>query len=452
MKTGKGDWEVEKGNIVGARAAILAGAWTEEMSRKAGIAKPMRLGYSGYPITPSSEYIEYIANVYSQNVKEAVEKGKLLHEYVYELPLERRVNFKQSMSEVDAINHVVGYAMGGARSMSATSGLGIDLMSEGIGYAACMDIPFVLVNCVRGGPGLANIQPNQGDYRQATSGASHGDIRAIVLAPNSVQEIAELMFKIFNLTDKYRMPGFLMYDGLLGQLKENFKFPEVNIEIYNKSWALTGTGKRIPIPIDKRYLNMDPELADIFVRTDEVFVKKGWINADGTGSCILNSLLEGDNDMFEKHKALRTERWAYIEKTEPKFEEYKLDDAEIVVVAFGTPSRIAEEAVDQARERNIKVGMLRPITLWPFPKKKVSELAEKAKVFLDVELNQGQMVDDVENANKGKIPITFYNRDGGNVMGPDEILEQIVKLNDENCYEKLKGEYEKTNKFVWLKK
>lgn len=450
MKTDK--WEVEKGNVVGARAAILAGAWTEGMSRKAGIAKPMRLGYAGYPITPSSEYIEYLSDVYSHNVKEAVEKGKPLHEYVYELPLERRIEFFQTMSEVDAINDVVGYAMGGARSMSATAGLGIDLMAEGISYAACMDIPFVLINCMRGGPGLANIQPSQGDYRQLTSGVGHGDIRAIVLAPNSVQEIAELMYQIFNLTDKYRMPGFLAYDGLLGQLKENFKFPEPKIEIYNKSWALTGTGKRITIPIEKRYLNMDTELADILVRTDEVFAKKGWTNADGTGSMILNSLLEGDNDMFEAHKALRTERWEYIEKKEVKFEEYKLNDAEIVIVAFGTPSRIAEEAIDQAREKGIKVGMLRPITLWPFPKKKVAEIADKSKAFLSVEINQGQMVEDIEKANKGKIPVTFFGRDGGNVVSPDEILEQIAKLNDPQSYEKIRDQYNKIGSFVRLKK
>jgi len=451
MKTDKG-WEVEKGNIVGAKAAILAGAWTEEMSKKAGIAKPMRLGYSGYPITPSSEYIEYLSDVYSENVQEAIEKGKPLHEYVYELPLERRIEFFQSMSEVDAINDVIGYAMGGARSMSATAGLGIDLMTEGISYATCMDIPFVLIDCMRGGPGLANIQPSQGDYRQLTSGMGHGDMRAIILAPNSVQEIAELMYTIFNLSDKYRMPGILCYDGLLGQLKENCKFPEPKIEIYNKSWALTGTGKRIPIPIDKRYLNMDSALADIFVRTDEIFAKKGWIKADGTGSCILNSLLEGDNDMFEKHKELRTEKWEHLENNETRFEEYKLNDAEIVVVAFGTPSRIAEEAIDQARDKGIKVGMLRPITLWPFPKKKISELAEKAKVFLSVEMNQGQMVEDIDSANKGRIPVTFYGRDGGNVMAPDEILEQITKLDDIKSYKYIHYQYNKTGKFVRMKK
>ncbi len=450
MKTDK--WEVEKGNIVGAKAAILAGAWTEEMSRKAGIAKPMRVGYSGYPITPSSEYIEYMAEVYSQNVQAAVEKKKHLHDFVYELPLERRVEFFQSMSEVDAINDVVGYAMGGARSMSATAGLGIDLMSERISYAAQMDIPFVLIDCMRGGPGLANIQPSQADYRQLTSGIGHGDIRNIILAPNSVQEIAELMFEIFNLSDKYRMLGILCYDGLLGQLKENFKFPESKIEIYNKSWALTGTGKRIPIPIDKRYLNLDPELADIMVKSDEVFAKKGWINADGTGSMILNSLLEGDNDMFETNKDLRTKRWEYIEKKEVKFEEYKLDDAKIVVVAFGTPSRIAEEAIDQARENGIKVGMLRPITLWPFPKKKIEEITKKAKVFLDVEMNQGQMVTDIERYSRGKIPITFYNRDGGNVMAPDEILEQIVMLNDKKSFNSIKEQYKSTGRFVRLRK
>ncbi|MBM3199361.1 hypothetical protein FJZ53_00370 [Candidatus Woesearchaeota archaeon] len=451
MKTDTG-WEVEKGNIAGAKAAILAGAWTEDMAKKAGIAKPLRLGYSGYPITPSSEYIEYVAEVYSKNVKEAVEKGKPMHEYVYELPLEQRVEFFQSMSEVDAINDVVGYAMGGARSMSATAGLGIDLMSEGISYATCMDIPFVLIDCMRGGPGLANIQPTQADYRQITSGIGHGDMRLLVLAPNSVQEIAELMFDIFNLTDKYRMPGILAYDGLLGQLKENFKFPEPKIEIYNKSWALTGPGNRIPIPIDQRYKNLDPELADILVKNDEIFVKKGWIKKDGTGSMILNSLLEGDNDMFERHKELRGERWAYVEKNEVKYEQYKLDDAEIVVAAFGTPSRIAEEAIDQARAKGIKVGMLRPITLWPFPKKKIKELSEKAKVFLSVEMNQGQMIETIDAAARGKIPTTFFSRDGGNVMAPDEILSQIVKLNDPEFYKKISEEYQRTGEFVRLKK
>ena len=340
-----------KGNEAIAEAAIRAGC----------------RHYFGYPITPQTEIAAYMA-------KKMPKIGGV---------------FLQAESEIASINMVYGAAAAGLRVMTSSSSPGISLKSEGLSYIAGSDIPALVVNVQRGGPGLGGIQPSQSDYFQATKGGGHGDYRMIVLAPASVQEMASLTIKGFNLADKYRMASMILADGTIGQMMEPISFEDAEVETYEKSWALTGTnGERKHNIVNSLYL-----------KADELEVKN-----------------------FE-----RFERYKLIEENEPMWEEYMMEDAELCVVAFGIASRVAKNAVAAAREEGIKVGMIRPITLWPFPTKALAAAADKVKGFISVELSMGQMIEDVRLATGCKKPVSLCNRCGGMIPSPDEVLDSIRK-------------------------
>jgi 2-oxoglutarate ferredoxin oxidoreductase subunit alpha len=284
---------------------------------------------------------------------------------------------------------VYGAAATGARVMTSSSSPGISLKTEGLSYIAGSDVPALVVNVQRGGPGLGGIQPSQSDYFQATKGDGHGDYRMIVLAPASVQEMASLTIKGFNLADKYRMTSMILADGTIGQMMEPISFEDAEIEVYEKPWALTGTnGERKHNVVNSLYLNPDE--------------------------------LEAKN--FERY-----ERYKVVEKNEPMWEEYMMEDAEYCVVAFGIASRVAKNAVAAARKEGIKVGLIRPITLWPFPVKPLAAAADKVKSFISVELNMGQMIEDIRLATQCKKPVSLCCRCGGMIPSPDEVLESIRK-------------------------
>ena len=349
-----------KGNEVIAEAALRAGC----------------RNYFGYPITPQTEVMHYMA-------KKMVEIGG---------------NFVQAESEVSAINMVYGAAAAGARVMTSSSSPGISLKQEGISYIAGAELPAVAVNIVRAGPGLGGILPSQGDYWQATKGGGHGDYRNIVIAPASVQELYELTVEAFNLADKYRMLAMILGDGTLGQMMEPVLFrDEEPIEKIEKPWAATGRGGRAS----------HNTVTSIYIDPDDLEAK--------------------NRELQEKYK--------YIEENEVRYEAYGLEDAEIVITAFSTCSRICKNVIKQAAEKGIKVGMIRPITLWPFPTKIISETADlpNVKAFLDVELSAGQMVEDVRLAVEGRKPVHFYGRMGGNLPTQKEILDKIIAIhNDPN--------------------
>lgn len=343
-----------KGNEALAEAAIRAGCKC----------------FFGYPITPQTELSEYLA-------KQMPKRGGV---------------FLQAESEVAAINMVLGAAGTGTRVMTSSSSPGISLKSEGISYIAGSDVPCLIVNVERGGPGLGSIQPSQQDYWQATKGLGHGDFHLIILAPNSVQEVVNLVTKAFELGEKYRMPVMLLSDGLLGQMMEPVEFPEIKAEpADNSAWAACGTGM-------KREHH------------------------------IVNSLYIEALDLEEQVKK-RYERYAQIEATEAMAETYLCDDAEIVVTAFGATSRVAKSAVNKARAEGIKAGLFRPVTLWPFPKAQLNDACKNAKAVLSVEMNMGQMIDDVKLALDCRIPVSFFGRTGGVVPSPKEVLEELRKLN-----------------------
>lgn len=339
-----------KGNEAIAEAAIRAGCKL----------------FFGYPITPQTELSEYMA-------KNMPKRGGLS---------------LQAESEVAAINMVLGAASTGSRVITSSSSPGISLKSEGISYIIGSDLPCVIVNVQRGGPGLGGIQPAQSDYNQATKALGHGDGHIIVLAPNSVQEMATLTGEAFDLADIYRMPCMIFADGALGQMMEPVDF-EAKPErvIPEKDWACVGHG-------GKRVHN------------------------------IINSLYI-EPETLEKTVIERFERYAKIEETEVKYEEYLTEDADIVLVAYGITSRIAKTAVRNARKKGIKAGLFRPITLWPFPKKELGRLADTAKCFLSVEMNMGQMVNDVKVATECKKPVYHFGRTGGMIPSPEEILVKI---------------------------
>ncbi len=340
-----------KGNEAIAEAAIRAGC----------------RHYFGYPITPQTEIAAYMA-------KKMPKIGGV---------------FLQAESEIASINMVYGAAAAGMRVMTSSSSPGISLKAEGLSYIAGSDIPALVVNVQRGGPGLGGIQPSQSDYFQATKGGGHGDYRMIVLAPASVQEMASLTIKGFNLAVKYRMASMILADGTIGQMMEPISFEDAEVETYEKSWALTGTnGERKHNIVNSLYL-----------KPDELEVKN-----------------------FERY-----ERYKIIEENEPMWEEYMMEDAELCVVAFGIASRVAKNAVAAARAEGIKVGLIRPITLWPFPKKALAAAADKVKGFISVELNMGQMIEDVRLATGCKKPVALCNRSGGMIPSPDEVLESIRK-------------------------
>ena len=340
-----------KGNEAIAEAAIRAGC----------------RHYFGYPITPQTEVAAYMA-------KKMPKIGGV---------------FLQAESEIASINMVYGAAAAGMRVMTSSSSPGISLKSEGLSYIAGSDVPAFVVNVQRGGPGLGGIQPSQSDYFQATKGGGHGDYHMIVLAPASVQEMASLTIKGFNLADKYLMTSMILADGTIGQMMEPITFEDAEIETYDKPWALTGTKMQRPHNI----------VNSLYLKPDEL----------------------------EQKNFQRYEKYAVVEENEPMWEEYRMEDAELCVVAFGIASRVAKNAVAAARAEGIKVGLIRPITLWPFPKKALHAAADQVKAFVSVELNMGQMIDDVRLAIECKRPVSLCNRAGGMIPSPDQVLESIRK-------------------------
>lgn len=323
--------------------------------------------YFGYPITPQNELTEYFAK---------------------HLPAADGV-FIQAESEIAAINMVYGAAAAGGTAMTSSSSPGISLKMEGISYIAAAELPCVVANIMRGGPGLGGIQPAQSDYFQATKGGGHGDYRLIVLAPATVQEMSDLTKLAFELAEKYRNPVMILSDGLLGQMTETMELSDQaeNLPVLlPKPWTTSGCRGREKNVISTLYL--DP------VELEQL-----------------------NNHLQQKYKQ--------IEQKEPRAEEYLLDDASIVVVAFGVAARIAKEAVDAARSEGIRVGLIRPVTLWPFPKAVIKKKLDTVHAFLTVELNAGQMVEDVRLAVNGKVPVLFYGRTGGMLPEVSKIMERL---------------------------
>ncbi len=348
-----GEKVLMKGNEAIAEAAIRAGC----------------RHYFGYPITPQTELAAYMA-------KRMPKIGGV---------------FLQAESEVAAINMVYGVAGTGKRVMTSSSSPGVSLKQEGISYIAGADLPALIINVQRGGPGLGGIQPSQSDYFQATKGGGHGDYRLIVLAPSSVQEMADLTAKAFDLSEKYLVPAMLLADGTMGQMMEPVDLSGISEpEKCEKPWAVTGTGcKRKHNIINSLYLN--PEK------------------------------LEQKN--FERY-----DRYKVIEENECLYESFMMDDADICVVAFGIAARVSKNAVVAARKEGIKVGLIRPITLWPFPKAPLAEAADKVKGFISVELSMGQMIEDVRLATECKKPVVLCNRTGGMIPTPEQVLESIRNM------------------------
>jgi len=345
--------ELLKGNVAFAEAAIRAGCEA----------------YFGYPITPQTEALEHMS-------ARMPELGRI---------------FLQAESEVAAINMVYGAACAGVRVMSSSSSPGVSLMMEGLSYIAGSEVPVVLVDIMRGGPGLGNIAPSQGDYNQIVKGGGHGDYRPIVLAPATVQELIDLTIEAFDLAEKYRTIVIVLADGSLGQMMKPAQLPEMRPVRKQKDrpeWALTGAAGREPNIISSIYIDPNEE---------EVFNLK----------------------LMEKQRL--------IEAQELRWRTSDVDDAELLVVAFGTAGRIAQSSVKMAREQGMKVGLFRPISLYPFPSAAIVEAAQNVKRILVVEMNGGQMVDDVRLAIEGRIPIEFYGRMGGVVPLPDEVFEQIAE-------------------------
>jgi 2-oxoglutarate ferredoxin oxidoreductase subunit alpha len=325
--------------------------------------------YFGYPITPQNELTEYMAA---------------------NLGRRKGCTFIQAESEIAAINMVYGASLAGVRTMTSSSSPGISLKQEGISYLAACELPAVIVNMSRGGPGLGSISAAQSDYHQATRGGGHGDYRTIVLGPSSVQEIAELTHKAFDLSDKYRVPVMILGDGILGQMMEP-------VEFHHEA----------------------PEVPP--VRSDAL---RG---AKGRPSRIVKTFTSNPSTLEELNWSL-FRRYQQIKQSETLYDTFMLDDAKLVVVAFGIAARIARGAIKNARKSGLKVGMLRPVTLWPFPSEKIKELSKKKKQFLVVEMNMGQMVDDVKLALEGAAEVSFYGRTGGVIPTPSEIQRVIARI------------------------
>jgi len=330
--------------------------------------------FFGYPITPQNELPEYLS-------RRLPEVGGV---------------FLQAESEIAAINMVYGAAGCGARVLTSSSGPGISLKQEGISYIAGAQLPCLIVNVMRGGPGLGSIHPSQADYFQATKGGGHGDYRLIVLAPSTIQEMVELVFTAFMLADKYRNPAMILADGILGQMMEPVEFPPP-IEPSNlppKEWtAKIGEERRKP----------------------------------GRERAIINSLFIQPEELEKQNITLQA-KYKEIEKTERLIEEYLMEDAEFAFSGFGTAARVAKTAVRELRKEGYRVGLLRPITLWPFPAPEINKYKNKLKFILDVELNAGQMIEDVKLAIECKVPVYFYGRFGGIVTSPKELIEEFKKL------------------------
>ena len=343
-----------KGNEVLAESALRAGCRF----------------FFGYPITPQTELAAYMSK---------------------RMPQEGGV-YLQAESEIAAINMVYGAAAAGARVMTSSSSPGISLKGEGISYMAGADLPGVIINVQRGGPGLGGIQPSQADYWQATRALGHGDFRVVVYAPSTVQEMADLAFTAFDVADEYRTPVMILADGMLGQMMEPVLMPEPRDERIEKPWATTGHKHR-------RAHNV---VNSLYLTADEL----------------------------ERLNVERYERYAAIERDEQRAETFLVDDADVVVVAFGASARVARSAVVEARAKGVKAGLVRPVTLWPFPKDALEAAVPTARAFLTVEMNMGQMVDDVRLAVAGRRPVEFFGRTGGVIPTPVEVLAQIEDLND----------------------
>lgn len=350
------------GNEAMAEAAVIAGCDA----------------YFGYPITPQNEIPAYMS-------RRMAEEGRV---------------FVQSESELAAINMVFGASATGKRAMTSSSSPGISLMQEGISYLSGAELPAVVVNVMRGGPGLGNIAPSQADYFQATRGGGHGDYRTIVLGPSSVQELADCMPLAFDLADQYRMTVLVLADGILGQMMEPIRLPsgpprrfggekKPRRKLPPKDWALTGAKNR-----------------------PQNIVRSLWL-AEGA---------------LEKLNYKLRDKYEQVEKNEVLCEQYAVDDAEIVVVAYGIAARIVRSAVTKSRAEGIKAGWIRPITLWPFPMEQVGRAADEFRIFLAVELSNGQMVEDVKLAVAGRAPVVLYGRPGGGVPTVDEISDKIRQL------------------------
>jgi 2-oxoglutarate ferredoxin oxidoreductase subunit alpha len=353
-----------KGNVAFAEAAIRAGCEA----------------YFGYPITPQTEALEHMS-------KRMIELDRV---------------FLQAESEVAAINMVYGAAAAGAKVMTSSSSPGISLMQEGFSYIAASDLPVVIVDVMRGGPGLGNIQPSQSDYNQVTKSAGHGDFHPIVLAPSTVQEAIDLTVLAFDLAEKYRTLVFVVADGSIGQMMEPAELPPMReLPQERPQWALTGASNRKTNLVSSIHLGAEK--------------------------------LERYN--LELQAKLRTIKL----NNELLFVEQDLDDAEIVLVAFGTAGRVAQTVVKRLRQTGVPVGLLRPITLWPFPEEQLAILAKIARGFLVVEMNAGQMVHDVREAVGTQVPVRFYGRMGGFIPLPDEIEQEISALFREIKSGKLEG-------------
>lgn len=325
--------------------------------------------YFGYPITPQNELTEYMAA---------------------NLGRKEGCSFVQAESEIAAINMVFGASLAGVRAMTSSSSPGISLKQEGISYLAACELPAVIVNMSRGGPGLGSISASQSDYFQATRGGGHGDYRTIVLAPSSVQELADLTHRAFDLAEKYRIPVVVLGDGMLGQMME---------------------------PIEFKY--KVPE--ELSVRSDAM---RG---AKGRPSKIIKTFTSNPADLERINWSLYR-RYGLIKKEETSFDTFLVDDAELIVVAFGIAARIARGAIKTVRDMGLKVGMLRPISLWPFPTEEVQGLANRTKQFLVFEMNMGQMLEDVQLAVAGEAEVSFYGRPGGVIPTPSEVARVLTRL------------------------
>ena len=340
--------QITKGNEAIVKGAILAGC----------------RAFYGYPITPASEITEAAA-LYMPQV------GGV---------------FLQAESEVAAINMLYGGASTGIRAMTASSGPGISLMQEGISYLAGSEIPCVIADIMRGGPGLGNIAPEQGDYHQVVKGGGHGSYRSLVLAPNSVQEMADLTMEAFDLAERYRNPVYVLADGYIGQMMEPVEFPEAKAPPPKPDWAVAGT-------------------------------------AESRRNFITSIFLEPDK--LEAHVRKLEAKYQRAEREAVQFEDWCDDDAELVLVGYGIVSRVLKQVVELGRARGMALGLLRPISLYPFPTERLRELSRTARRFMVVELSTGQLIEDVRLAVEGRRPVEFYSRVGGNVPSAEEVLEAV---------------------------
>ena len=345
-----------KGNEALAEAAIRAGC----------------KHFFGYPITPQTELAAYMSK----------RMPKIGGTYL------------QAESELAAANMVLGASAAGVRAMTSSSSPGISLKTEAISYMAGSDVPALIINVQRGGPGLGGIQPSQADYWQATKATGHGDFQILVFAPATVQEMVDLVSDAFDMADKYRMPAMILADGMLGQMMEPVEFKDEGEKVLpERPWAASGhQNKRKHNVVNSLYL---------------------------TPQALENLVVE----RFERHEKIKA--------TEQRASEYLTEDADIILVAFGASARVAHSAVDMARAQGIKAGLIRPITLWPFPTDCLKKAAKTAKGFLSVEMNMGQMVDDVKLAIDCSRPVEFFGRTGGVIPTPNEILEKIIKFGGE---------------------